>query len=92
MLLGTYERAQIRDPILAIEFVLDITAQVRHVIVQRASFNDNVASHNVKLGEQAGAAVTTEEVVIVVSRSTNSIEYLGRSYSQVNNDPRADSQ
>lgn len=83
LLLCAFHSSQVSNTVPAVELDVDLVVQVGLALVQAAGLDDDLALHNVKLGEQAGAAVAAEEVVVDLTRGSDDVALLGRAYETV---------
>lgn len=79
LLLRAVEARKIAHAVLAIELDGDLVPQAGLAAVQPAGLDDDVPRHDVQLGEQAGAAVRAEEVVVLLPGSRDDGAQLGGS-------------
>jgi hypothetical protein len=67
LLLGSLSSLQVANTITAVKLDIDLVVKVGLAVIKTTSLDDNVARHDVEASVQAGAAVTTEEVVVYLS-------------------------
>jgi hypothetical protein len=67
LLLSSLSSLEVADTITAVELNSNLVVEVSLALVKTTSLDDDLALHYVKASVQAGAAVTTEEVMVELS-------------------------
>jgi hypothetical protein len=67
LLLSTLSGLEVADTITAVELNSNLVVEVSLALVKTTSLDDDLALHYVQASVQAGAAVTTEEVMVELS-------------------------
>lgn len=80
LLLGSLSSLQVANTITAVKLDIDLVVEVGLAVVKTTSLDDNLARHDVEASVEAGAAVTTEEVVVYLTRGAGDIVLLGRAW------------
>ena len=80
LLLGSLSSLQVANAITAVKLDIDLVVEVGLAVVKTTSLDDDIAGHDVEASVQAGAAVTTEEMVVYLARGASDIVLLGRAW------------
>jgi hypothetical protein len=67
LLLSTLSGLEVADTITAVELDSNLVVKVSLALVKTTSLDDDLALHYVEASVQAGAAITTEEVMVELS-------------------------
>jgi hypothetical protein len=67
LLLSSLSSLEVADTITAVELNSNLVVEVSLALVKTTSLDDDLALHYVQASVQAGAAVTTEEVMVELS-------------------------
>jgi len=67
LLLGSLSSLQVANTITAVKLDIDLVVEVGLAVVKNTSLDDNLARHDVEASVKAGAAVSTEEVVVYLA-------------------------